>query len=111
MKKCYSFMKEVETVSQGHVSAISHLLTWVLWMFLEGPGDSGLERLGDALQESAAALHTIQLPLCHTVLMVVCRGQQSERKVAETQEWALRNRMEKQEKTRKKEEEEGRQEE
>lgn len=44
-------------------------------MFLEGPGDSGLKRFGDALQESAASLHTVELLLCHAVLMVVCRGQ------------------------------------
>lgn len=77
--------EEVKTVSHGQASSASHLFTWVLWMFLEGPGDSGLEGLGDALQESAAAFHSIQLPLCHTVLMVVCRGQQSKRQEAETQ--------------------------
>lgn len=77
--------EEVKAISQGQASSASHLFTWVLWMFLEGPGDSGLEGLGDALQESAAAFHSIQLPLCHTVLMVVCRGQQSKRQEVETQ--------------------------
>lgn len=47
-------------------------------MFLEGPGDSGLKRFGDALQESAASLHTIELLLRHAMLVVVCRGQQRE---------------------------------
>lgn len=43
-------------------------------MFLEGPGDSGLKRFGDALQESAASLHTVELLLCHAMLVMVCRG-------------------------------------
>lgn len=47
-------------------------------MFLEGPGDSGLKRFGDALQESAASLHTIKLLLRHAMLVVVCRGQRRE---------------------------------
>lgn len=47
-------------------------------MFLEGPGDSGLKRFGDTLQESAASLHTIELLLRHAMLVVVCRGQQRE---------------------------------
>lgn len=54
----------------------SHLLSWILWMFLEGPGDSGLKRFWDAFQESAASLNTVELLLCHAMLMVVCRGQQ-----------------------------------
>lgn len=56
--------------ADGH----SHLFSWILWMLLEGPGDSGLKRFGDALQESAASLHTVELLLCHAILMVVCRG-------------------------------------
>lgn len=52
----------------------SHLFSRILWMFLEGPGDSGLKRFGDALQESAASLHTVELLLCHAILVVVCRG-------------------------------------
>lgn len=56
----------------------SHLFPWILWMFLEGPGDSGLKRFRDALQKSAASLHTEELLLRHAMLVVVCRGQQRE---------------------------------
>lgn len=62
-----------------HLSTIYHhsdLFSWVLWMLLEGPGDSGLKGFGDTFQESAASFNSIQLLLCNTVLMVVCRGQQ-----------------------------------
>lgn len=56
----------------------SHLFSWILWMFLEGPGDSRLKRFGDALQESAASLHAVEILLRHAMLVVVCRGQQRE---------------------------------
>lgn len=47
------------------------LLSRVLRMFLEGPGDSGLKGFGDALQESAASLDGVQFPLCNAVLVMV----------------------------------------
>lgn len=53
----------------------THLFPWVLWMFLESPCDLGLKGFGDTLQESAASLNSIQLPLCNAMLMVVSRAQ------------------------------------
>lgn len=52
-------------------SQYSHLFSGVLWMFLKGPGDSGLKGFGNALQEGAASLDSVQLLLSHAMLVVV----------------------------------------
>lgn len=52
-------------------SLYSHFISWVLRMFLEGPGDSGLKGFGNALQESAAPLDSVQLLLSNAMLMMV----------------------------------------
>ena len=61
----------------------AHLFPSLLWVLLEGPGDSGLQGFRDTLQECAAALHSVQFPLDHAMLVVVCRGQRKNTPVSE----------------------------
>lgn len=64
-------MHKNQTCIPTVASLYSHFFSWVLWVFLEGPGDSGLKGFGNALQESAAPLDSVQLLLSNAMLMMV----------------------------------------
>lgn len=65
------YMHKNQTFIPTMASLYSHFFSWVLQMFLEGPGDSGLKGFGNALQESAAPLDSVQLLLSNAMLMMV----------------------------------------